>query len=49
MNTVSGEIVGDIHIVVCKSSEGYNFFHLQADNENVLPILDVIENTLLKI
>lgn len=49
LNTVSGEIIGDIHIVVCKTPEGYNFFHLQADNENVLPILDVIETTLLKL
>lgn len=48
LNTIAGEIVGDIHIVVCKTPDGDNFFHIQADNENVSSILDIIEDTLVK-
>jgi len=47
MNSVSGEIVGNIHVTVCKTPEGDNFFQLQADTENVLPVLDAIENILI--
>lgn len=48
MNSVSGEIIGDIHITVCKTADGYNFYQIQADNENVLPVVNVIENTLIE-
>lgn len=41
-----GKIVGAIHIIVCQTPDGSSFFKLQADNENVLPVLDVIEDTL---
>ena len=47
MEAVTGEVVGDIHVTVCKTPEGYTFFQLQADDENVLPVLDVIEDTLI--
>lgn len=43
---IKGKIVGDIHINVCKTSEGSTFFYLQADNKKVLPVLDFIEDHL---
>lgn len=48
LNTLAGEIIGDIHITVYETPEGYDFFQLQADNDNLLPILDIIEDTLIK-
>ena len=46
MNKIIGEVIGDIHITVCKTSEGNSFFKLQTDNDDLLPVLDVIEDTL---
>lgn len=43
---IQGEIVGDIRITVCKTKDGYDFFHLQADNDKVLSVLETIQNTL---
>ena len=48
MNILSGEIIGDIHIIVCKTPDGHDFFQIKADNENVLPVVYVIEDTLVK-
>lgn len=48
MECIEGEIIGDIHIAVCKTPDGYSFFKLQANNENLSPILDIIEDTLIK-
>lgn len=45
---IEGKIIGDITITVCESPEGTNFFHLQADNQDVLPVLNTIEDTLNK-
>ena len=47
LDTISGELVGNIHIAICKTNEGNNFFKIDADNDNVLPVLDVIEDTLV--
>lgn len=47
LDFITAKIIGDICITVCQTPEGYNFFHLEADNENVLPVLDVIEDTLI--
>lgn len=46
MDTITGHIVGDIRVTVCKSSDGNNFFCLQADNKDILPVLNFIENSL---
>ena len=46
VNKIIGEVIGDIHITVCKTSEGNSFFKLQTDNDDLLPVLDVIEDTL---
>ena len=43
---IKGKIVGNIHINVCKTSEGSTFFYLQADNKKVVNILDFIEDSL---
>lgn len=48
MDTLTAEIIGDISITVCKTSDGDKFFQIEADNEKVLPILDIIEDTLIK-
>lgn len=47
MESIAGEIVGNIHITICQTPEGDNFYNLQTDNEETLPFLDVIENALL--
>lgn len=47
LNALAGEIVGDIHIIVCKTPDGDRFFHIQADDENLMPILDIIQDTLV--
>lgn len=46
MKPITGEIIGDIHIIVFETSDGNKIFKLTADNEDVLPILDTIEDTL---
>ncbi len=43
---IKGKVVGNIHINVCKTSEGSTFFYLQADNKKVVPVLDFIEDRL---
>lgn len=46
MNTIIGKIVGDISITVCETPDGNKFFNLTASNQDILPILDIIEDTL---
>ena len=43
---ITGKSVGDIHVSVYKTSDGKIFFYINADNIEVLPILDIIEDTL---
>ena len=43
---IEGKIVGNINITVCKTKDGYNLFHVQAENTDVLPVVYVIEDTL---
>lgn len=47
MESIAGEIVGHIHITICQTSEGDNFYDMHTDNVETLPFLDVIENALL--
>ena len=47
MNII-GKIVRDIHISIYKTPEGKIFFYINANNEDVSPILDIIEDTLYK-
>jgi len=46
MTPITGKIVGDIHVTVYKTPDGKKFFYLKADNEDLLPVVDVIEDTL---
>ena len=46
MNEIEGNIIGNISIKVCKTNLGKHFFLLQADNEDVLPMLDFVEDIL---
>lgn len=46
MNGLTGKIIGDIHVTVCKSKEGKEFFSLEANNKKVIHILDFLENEL---
>lgn len=48
MDALKGEVIGDIHITVCKTSDGDNFFEVHADNNEVIPVLEIIEDTLIK-
>lgn len=46
LDTVVEKIVGEIRVIVCKSIEGSTFFKIYANNEDVLPVRYVIEDTL---
>ena len=48
MEVAAAEMIGTINIVVYKTSSGDSFFKLQSDDEDLLPLLDIIENTLVK-
>ncbi len=48
MDNITGKNIGDIQVKVYKTPEGKKFFYIVADNEDVLPILDIIEDTLYK-
>lgn len=43
---ITGKMVGDVHISVYETPEGKNLFYLEADNNNVLPVLNYVENIL---
>ncbi len=46
MDKFTGEIVGDIHVTVCTTPDDDKFFFIQSNNDDVLPICDIIEDTL---
>ena len=43
---VQGKEVGNIEIIVYKTEEGYPFFYIKPNNESLLPIVDILEDTL---
>ena len=45
---IIGKILGDINISVYKTPDGKTFFYIKADNEDLLPLLDIIEDMLHK-
>ncbi len=47
LDSLTGQIIGNIHITVCKTTDGDKFFHIYADDENVSNLLDIIENILI--
>ena len=40
------EFIGNIQVAVYKTNEGYRLFQTKADNQDILPIMDIIEDTL---
>ena len=46
MNCLTGKSIGDIHITVCKTDDNIPIFYLKADNKNLIPVLDYLENSL---
>lgn len=48
MNTLGGIAIGKVCVTVYQTSDGKRFFYLKADNEDVLPIVDILEDTLFK-
>ena len=46
MNFLSGNVVGDIHITVFKTDDNKPFFYLEAENKNLIPVLDFLDNSL---
>lgn len=44
---INGKMVGDVHVSVYETLDGQKLFYLEADNEDVLPVADVIEDTLV--
>lgn len=48
METFVGEVIGDIHITVYEMDNKLKVFDIQTEDEKILPIIDVIEDTLNK-
>jgi len=48
LDVIAAEVVGVINIVVYKTSDGDNFFQIEGSNENLLPVLDVIEDLFIR-
>ena len=46
LNSLAGRITGFINISIYETAEGEKFFALTADNEDVLPILYIVEDAL---
>ncbi len=46
LNSLAGRITGFINIAIYETAEGEKFFALTADNEDVLPILYIVEDAL---
>ena len=46
LNSLAGRITGFINIAIYETAEGKKFFALTADNEDVLPILYIVEDAL---
>jgi len=46
MNSLEAIALGKICVTVYQTSDGKRFFYLKADNENILPIVDILEDTL---
>ena len=46
MNVLTGTSIGDIHITVYKTVDNKQFFYLKADNKNLIPVLDYLDNSL---
>ena len=38
--------IGEIKITVYKNEDGYSFFYIKPNDETLLPIVDILEDTL---
>ena len=43
---IEAKEVGNIEITVYKTKEGCPFFYIKPDDESLLPIVDILEDTL---
>ena len=43
---IKGKEVGNIEITVYKTEDGYPLFYIRPDDESLLPIVDILEDTL---
>lgn len=43
---IIGKNVGEIHISVYETPDGKNIFYINADNDNLQPVLNYVENSL---
>lgn len=46
MEELIGKIIGNIDIVVYETEDNEKFFRIYTDNEDILPIIDIIEEYL---
>ena len=46
MDSINGKVIGEIKVTVCKTPDGNKFFKLQANTDDVLPVLYTLEDTL---
>lgn len=42
------EVIGSVHITVYENAYGDNFFYVETDDKELLPLVDIIEDTLTK-
>lgn len=48
MDIVTGNILGEVHVVVFRTNDGNYIFKIVPSNDAISPIVDVIEDTLTK-
>lgn len=46
MNSLTGNLVGSINITVFETDNNKQFFYLEAENKNLIPVLDFLDNSL---
>ena len=43
---IIGKNIGEVHISVYETPDGKTLFYINADNDNVKPVLNYVENSL---
>jgi len=48
LDSLTTEIIGDIHVTVCKTPEDDKLFFVHTSNDDISPVRDIIEDALNK-
>ena len=46
MDSIIANFVGDIHVAIYETSDNEQLFYLKSQNENLIPVLDYLQDTL---